>query len=146
MDPSVEAAGGCEKSFLRAERVGVLLENDVIIAAIKDIEPCLWIVCVLLKKPAWMCEHGHAAGIAFIVSAALDQKGHVVIVCVAVADKQQIKRLLLGHILSSFAYIDSISLILKTSILSLSSFPLNRSRQSMVSMCSTSGMRFSHVI
>ena len=34
VDPSVEAAGGCEKTFLRAERVGVLLENDVVVATI----------------------------------------------------------------------------------------------------------------
>ena len=55
----------------------------------------------------YRCWHGHAAGIAFILSAALDQQGHVVIIRVAVADEQQIEGLLLGHILSSFAYIDS---------------------------------------
>ena len=74
--------------LFRTERMGVLLENDVIIMTIENIESDVRLFNMLGKDPAGMRDHSDGTVKAFILCTALYHNWHVVIVGVAVSYEQ----------------------------------------------------------
>ena len=83
----VQGNGGVPEFLYRAERVGVLLKDDIIVLAVQEIESHIRLSNVLREKPAAVRDHEDAAVDAPLYRPPPDHEGHIVVVCMAVPDK-----------------------------------------------------------
>ena len=71
--------------------MGMLLQNNIIISAVKDVELRFGVFNVLGEEPGGMGQHGDVAVVAFFVKSRFDQQGHVIVIGMAVPNEQNFK-------------------------------------------------------
>ena len=68
--------------------MGMLLKHHIIIMAVTDIEFHIRLLHMLLQEPSAVGNHGHFALDPLFLQFCRSQGGHIVIVSMAVSDKQ----------------------------------------------------------
>ena len=88
--PSGQRPDGIEELFLWPKRMGMLLQNNIIISAVKDVELRFGVFNVLGEESGGMGQHGDVAVVALFVKSPFDQQGHVIVIGMAVPNEQNI--------------------------------------------------------
>ena len=88
--PSCKCSDGIEELFLWPKRMGMLLQNNIIISAVKYVELRFGVFNVLGEESGGMGQHGDVAVVALFVKSPFDQQGHVIVIGMAVPNEQNL--------------------------------------------------------
>ena len=83
-------AGDVAELLHRTKRMSMLLQDNIVVSPIKDVKPYIGLLRMLCQKPPSVSDHSNPAIVAALDSPPLDHERHIIVVGVAVADKQDI--------------------------------------------------------
>ena len=87
-DPACQCPDCLKKLFFRAKGMRMLLQDDIVIIPKSNIESNIRLFHVLRQKPSGMRQHRHFAVAALLIKSSFYHTRHVVVIGMAVADKQ----------------------------------------------------------